>query len=83
MREASEAHGEQTAQPCWRVAKAHFLFLSVQQAAPGAFQVLNDCDDVCHAAELLLLLTTRECHTLLRVKGLPASYLRTQKPRHL
>lgn len=39
------------------------VFLSVQQATPGAFQVLNDCDDVRHDAELLLLLPPRECHT--------------------
>lgn len=41
----------------------HHVFLSVQQATPGAFQVLNDCDDVRHDAELLLLLPPRECHT--------------------
>lgn len=39
------------------------VFLSVQQATPGAFQVLHDCDDVRHDAELLLLLPPRECHT--------------------
>lgn len=65
------------------MAEAHFTFLSVQQAAPGAFQVLNDCDDVCHDAELLLLLTPRECHTLFCAEGLPASHPRPQKPRNL
>lgn len=40
------------------------VFLSVQQATPGAFQVLHDCDDVRHDAELLLLLPPRECDTL-------------------
>lgn len=59
------------------------MLLSIQQAAPGAFQVLDDCDDVRHDAELLLLLTPRECHTRFRTKGLLASNLRAQKHRHL